>query len=98
MPNYDDDKELTTTIASVWLHEKGGNYRMSGSVDKKTLIEATELAGSDEYQLTVWLDVESVVGLPPEHKRPTKSGGPARDGRIVLAPYRGPARKRPQAS
>mgnify|MGYP003153761521 FL=1 len=71
----------------------GGAYLLSGSVTKDTLVDAVKLADDDAYDLTLWLDVESIVPKSSANKRPTKSGREAPDGSLKIGPqYVPPAR------
>jgi len=75
----------------------GGAFLLSGSVTKAALIDAVKLADDDTYDLTLWLDVESIVPKAAADKRQTKSGREAPDGSLKFGPQYVPL-ERPAAS
>ena len=63
-----------------------GAYLMSGNITKSALVDAVKLADDDSYDVTLWLDVESVTPKSASDKRPTRSGNEGPDGSLKFGP------------
>lgn len=63
-----------------------GAYLLSGNITKAALVDAVRLANDDSYDVTLWLDVESIVPKAASDKRQTRSGKEGPDGSLKLGP------------